>query len=123
MRKLSDIKRERQTRSQRATERAEYRAAGSEIPQTHWTSGMMLDYFIEERKKCKVRIQDMNDQRSRITAMGAIKQLGFDGSQFVSLVDWVRDTDGLTTIFFTIRKAKQFKKDHKHLFTEDDSDE
>ena len=110
VRKLSDILEERGRKVQDQKDRAQYRAAGVEIPLELWTSNHMLSYFMRQAKRAGSKLKELQDQRSKIQAMSAIKNMRLNGRQFVELVDFVDKGDGLTTIWFLIRKAKEWKE-------------
>jgi len=115
-RTLLDIKRERDDSSRIKKERAEYRKSGVEVPLTHWTTTQMFDYYLDVKKKHGMKIIELKDQKSKLAALGAIKRLNLNGSQFVEFMGWAEREGKIKHIWHLIRDIDKFKKDMKGLF-------
>jgi len=120
MRRLKDIKKERENKTTIKKERAEYRKSGS-IPISHWSSLEMYYYFMEvkEGTKWKINQRYKNHERTMYSAMAAIKQSGLNGTQFVELVKWSENRGDLSTIWNLIKSIPSFKKVSPDVFEED----
>lgn len=116
---LKSLIKERKNKERVKEERGLYKQIDGELPLTHWNSFEMLAYFLKLKKKRGLRLTEVIDNRSRMIAMGAINRTKFDGMQWVEFTNFLEtETEGLSTIWYAIKKIPDFKKLRPDLFEE-----
>lgn len=121
MRKLSDVKLERQQLEAEKKERAIYKNQIGQVPVRLWTTTQMLEYFNEVRKKHGVSIKVAFDKRTMFTQLAAIKKLKIKGPAFVEFVHWAERTNEIfpIDIYHLVNQFNRFKKVRKDLFDDE----
>lgn len=121
MRRLADVKFEREKQEADKKERKFYKQDAEEIPVRLWTTHDMLKYFNEVRRKHKIKINKFIDQRTIYTQLAVIKRLKIIGTTFVEFVHWAERSNEIfpVDIYHLVNQIKRFKKVRKDLFNEE----
>ena len=118
MRKLSDIKNERESKKQRSKERCDYKHANVSVPYKLWNSVDMLEYFKKIRAKHGFKMNDFFEKRAKYTQLSAINRLRITGDIFIMFVSWVeeRNQQFPKDIWYLVNQFNDFKKFRPDLF-------
>lgn len=121
---LKGLIKKREAQEQVKQERKQYKKQfgkmhNVDLPVHLWTARTMLDYFLRLKKKRGLKLTEVHDTRSTIMSLAAIKRSQLNGVQWVEFTNWLEtEVEGLSTIWFAIKKIPDFKKQRSDLFND-----